>query len=206
MIELSDGNLFMDNKDKIIITLRENCFPETLIITLIHENYTLMRPMLCAEKVAGRKYVSFPHQINNKVIKDTIRNYKTSNLVLAESIRNNKINPIRIYKTKTDLEDRTNMILVVTCICKSKVKVQMTKFNQTCGMLVKVLVNEGEVCATDYHVFKNVEYFRGLNSKQQTSKLLSFYQWKHRHKLNGVDFQFPNRYLRKIMLKKFPEN
>lgn len=206
VIELSDGNLFMDNKDKIIITLRENCFPETLIITLIHENYTLMRPMLCAEKVAGRKYVSFPHQINNKVIKDTIRNYKTSNLVLAESIRNNKINPIRIYKTKTDLEDRTNMILVVTCICKSKVKVQMTKFNQTCGMLVKVLVNEGEVCATDYHVFKNVEYFRGLNSKQQTSKLLSFYQWKHRHKLNGVDFQFPNRYLRKIMLKKFPEN
>lgn len=205
VIELSDGNLFLDNKAKIVATLRENCFPETLIITLIHENYTLMRPMLNTVKDANREYVSFPHQINNRAIKDIVRNYKTSEAVLAESIRNNKINPIRIYKTKTPPGKRTNMILLATCICESKIKVQMTKFNQTCEMLEREMLDNIGVCHDERHSFRSAKQIRGLNSRHQTSKLVEFFQWKYRKELHGTSFQFPNKYLRKIMTQKFLE-
>lgn len=205
VIELSDGNLFMDNKHKIIVTLRENCFPETTIIMLIHEMYTLMRPMTNTIKRKDVEYVSFPHQLNNKNIKDIVRSYKTSNSILAESIRNNKINPIRVHKTRTPPDMRTNMIILATCVCQSKMKIQMTKFNQTCGMLEGTLTDPPGVCTNDYHVFRKFKFVRGLGSRQQTMKLMNFFQWKHRHKLYGTNFEFPNKYMRKIITNKFQD-
>lgn len=43
---LSDGEFFHSNKTVIRETLRDNCFPETIIVVLMNNFYTYMRPLL----------------------------------------------------------------------------------------------------------------------------------------------------------------
>lgn len=201
IVELSECNLFQENRAKIIHTLRVNCFPESLIIRLLHESYTLMKPFpMPSEK--GGDYISFPHQINNGAIKGIIRQYKNSNSVLAESIKNNKINHIKLHKTRTPVEVRTNLIAVVECQCKLKVKIETTRFNETGKMLVDRLISINKKCVDNFHAFCKISYRQGLHNRQQTLKLLNFLQWRERDRLHGTSFQFPNKYVRRFIEKR----
>lgn len=202
VVDLSDCNLFEDNRNKIVHTLRVNCFPETLIIMLLHENYTYMRALPIGGARGDNRYVSFPHQLNNKVIKDIVRSYKTSQSILAESIKNNKINHIRIYKTPTHDDLKTNIIMMVECECKQKIRIDMTKFNETSLMLRNRLVTGGAFCLNDQHAFANVTIRRGLHTRRQTTLLLDFIRWRCKDRFDGICFQFPNRHLRGIISKR----
>lgn len=198
MVELNDSNLFGSNREKIIKTLRLNCFPETLIITLIQENFTSLRSVPPGtSNTEDVTYVSFPHQINNGGVKSIIRKYKTSQSVLAESIKNNKINHIRLIKTPTPRELKSNMILTSECQCKQRIKVEMTKFNETGLTLRNRMINGFGQCNDKMHFFGEVSYHGGLHTRRQTLKLCNILQWRHRDRLLGTNFQFPNRYLRK---------
>lgn len=76
MLELSDGKLFHDNKQKATDTLKANNFPGTLFSSITNQFYTLMKPprhQMKIEKEGQHRYVSYAHTINNAKLKATTR-------------------------------------------------------------------------------------------------------------------------------------
>lgn len=199
VLQLSDPIFFQENRAIITKILFDNCFPEIQIIALLHDFYTYMKPVSHSDRIPNANYISFPHQINNGGIKNIIRRSKTSNSVLAESIKNNKINFIKNIKCKIPIQQQTNAILRSECICGVGVKISSTKFNQTVGMLEKQMSSTQGSCHDGHHVFKRFKYYKGLHLRQQTLYLKQFLQWKERNKLVGSMPQFPNKNLRRIL-------
>lgn len=204
VLDLSDPDFFKENRNIIEQTLVENCFPECIRIILLQENYTLMKLRMNTDKKKNAQFVSFPHQLMNGRVKSIIRSYKTTDAVLTESIKNNKINHIKVVKTKTAFESKTNMILQATCVCKQKIKIEMTGFNQTGGMLKSNMIGacrDAVKCENDHHIFRDVKFIGGLNSRGQTRCYLHFLQYIERKRLVGLTYEFPNRCLRKVIDK-----
>lgn len=158
VLDSNDADFFQANKAIIEQTLMENCFPECVRIMLMQENYTPMKFGCNTDKNTNAQSVSFPHQLLNGRVK-SIRNYKTTDAVLTESIKNNKINHIRNVKTITPMERRTNLILRAVCLCGQRVKIEMTKFNQTGAMLKNIMLNSNKEtiqCRNNWHVFREI--------------------------------------------------
>lgn len=202
VLSLSDADYFGHNREIIEQTLIDNCFPEDVRIALLHTNYTLMKPQARSHKKLNSQYVSFPHQMMNGSVKAIIRQYKDSDAVLAESIRNNKINHIRNIKTRTPNEKRTNLIIQATCQCRLKMRIEMTGFNQTGEMLRDKILNDdgGKGCCTDsHHIFSRVKYVKGLQNLSQTRYYLRHLTFKYREMLDGIPHGFPNRHLRRVV-------
>lgn len=196
IIELSDATFFQANKDKAINMLELNNFPETLIITLMNNHYTLMKPtQIRNPKNTLNRYVSFPHTIRNKAIKTIIRDYAHPNTTLAESVKNTKVNFTQKIKKNNTLEQRGNVIATSTCECKSRVAIKTAKYNENGKALINRMVTKNDQCTTYSHCFQKVKLHNGLYYKGQTAYLAKQLAWKHRSKL--TDFQdFPTRYLR----------
>lgn len=138
---LSDGRFYNENRGLVVETLRENNFPETLIMKLIQEYYTYMRPIYKGEEETfyfyenfelkyenrlleamhkkgmketvkkmetvdkvrkdEQKYIIFPHSIcRGRKIKHIIHNSMRPGVILADSVRNTKINSVKCKKTE----------------------------------------------------------------------------------------------------------
>lgn len=155
------------------------------------------------ERCEDEEYVIFPHSIYKaKKIRSTIRGLASPGIVLAESVRNTKINSVTTRKTVTPGERRSNMIVFSECVCKNKCIVTNTGFNENAGMVRKRIAQRSvSVCTASRHAYKNFRFYRGLHYKSQTKYLLRYIQWKYRHKLDAFTcrYQFPNNLLNKLV-------
>lgn len=227
---LSDSIHFQSNKSIVFRTLRDNSFPETTIISLMNEYYTIMKPItkqkdtdeaLNSEhhvsqenmstqlrQLIGRAdeekkgYKIFPHSIcEGRRIKKTILTHKAPRVILADSVKNTKINAISTRKTITPVGKRNNLILVSRCICKKKYKIVNTKFNETGDMaLSRILTRAKMNCDIHGHAYHKAKFLRGLFYGSQTKYLVKYIAWKYRHALD-FDCQpgHPNDRLRKLV-------
>lgn len=197
VIELSDGRFFHDNKEKVVETLRANNYPETTIIALMNEYYTLMRPTISENKnERNQLYVGYPHTIRNMTLKNCIRQYMQNNVVLAESVKNTKISFVKKIKKTTKLEDKGNVILVASCVCKKKTKICQSKYNETGKMLIERIKGKKEKCDGDFHTYRRLKLHNGMYYRGQTTQLVKQLNWINRKKI-PEPADFPNRYLRK---------
>lgn len=74
-------------------------------------------------------YVIFPHAIcKGRKIKKVLCDFKWPKVILADSVRNTKVNSISSRKTITPIAERKNLILISNCKCKKKYRVVKTKF------------------------------------------------------------------------------
>lgn len=182
VIQLSDERFFRSNRDRVIETLHDNCFPETLILTLMNENYTLMRGRDSPEKMEGNFY-AFPHAIcESKRVKRILYERKKDDVIYAESTRNSKINFVRNKKTITPVNLRGNKIIITRCACNKKMKVVATNFNETAQMVIDRLITSFVRCTANLHAFRKFKIHTGLAYGSQTDILARYIQWKFRGK------------------------
>lgn len=200
VLELSDGIFFAQNKGIIFTALQNNCFPEIEIMKLM-QSYTLMKPIHVTERKVNKPYVSVPYcntgyNLIAKVIKSNMQeDYQTT-----ESVRDVKINPIMNIKDFTPLGDRSNMIVQMYCSCQSKIKIQVTGFNQTAADLINEMVTTKQKCDKFGHAFKKHKIIRGLKTRNQTKCYLKYLQYKFQEKLNDkLSISLPNKYFKSLL-------
>lgn len=223
VIYLSDGRYFHENKQKIIDSLKENSFPEGIISVLMNDYYTYMRPKHCkpsklterqpekpndsilskikTDEESENPYEMFPHSIcKGRSIKSVLHKHKKPGKILADSVRNTKVNSVTTRKTITPLEKRKKLILFSECICKKKVRIISTGFNETGEITSKKVLNRKMTCDIHGHAFKEVKFRRGLYYSSQTKRLANFLQWKHRKRLDHfLPVEFPMNHLAKLL-------
>lgn len=199
-LELSDGRFFFNNKNIVQNVLEKNCFPPDIIMVLLNDNYTYMKPY-SKNYPKNSNFIAFPHQIaNNKFIKQVVKDNMNINCTLSESVKNTKINFIKNYTDKPPISTRTNMIIKSQCNCKDKkVKFVTTRYNETVDMAIKRLVTDKLFCDKFGHAFRKTFKYHGLAYRGQTWYYSKYLQWKHRNNLVNDNFQFPNRNLRKLI-------
>lgn len=199
VIALSDPAFFNSNRQVVLETLRMNSFPETTIMALMNQHYTLMRKRKIVNKNIKRRYVIFPHAIcQSRKIKNILQRFKFDGIIYAESTKNTKINHVKTRKAKTNIEDRNNMIIVAKCQCNKRFLVDQTKFNQTVGAARANLTSTFDSCNDKGHAFKKLNIKRGLHYKKQTAFLLKYVKWKFRGKLENPG-DTPNNTLAKLI-------
>lgn len=200
IIELSDGQFFHENKEKAINTLRNNNFPETLIISLINQHYTLMRPLhKYIDNKQTNTYISYPHTTNNTKLKRIIREFAHPNTTLAESIKNTKTTFTKRLKKPIQYEERGNVIATSSCTCEQKTKILTTKHNENGHMLKNRLITNNTTC-NHTHAFNKVKLQKGMCYRGQSTHLARQLNWKHRNNLIDM-VDFPNKHFRDLQPK-----
>lgn len=200
VISLSDPKFFNENKPKVIDTLRDNCFPDSVIDTLMNKHYTLMKPVNSIKKRNLVTYKMFPYATCKSTnIKKIIYQMKYRNVVLADSTRNTRINHIKTRKTKTHWSKCGNLILISKCNCETKYKIQSTKFNQTGESARKEIITSFNECIGNKHAFRKVQHYRGLMYRSQTNYLVKYIKYFHRNKLVGGNADLPNYHLSRVL-------
>lgn len=193
---LSDPRFFHGNRGVIERTLRENSFPEIVIITLMNTFYTYMKPVNreCFSDEVDKRYVIFPHAIaESKRIKRVIYDLKGPEVSLADSVKNTTINFVKSIKMIDPIAAGGNVVLSSTCKCASKCVIGATRFNESGRMARKRLLTRKNRCDSDGHSFRTFEVKKGLYYNHQTQYLLRYMQWLHRHKLDvtSCPYHFP---------------
>lgn len=214
VLRLSDASYFRENLPIVKATLLDNNFPETLVMSLLNEFYTLMKPF-CREKVTKPQispkekidqlikefdkddieeydeYIIFPHSIcKGREIKKVLHELKNPKVILADSVRNTRINSITTRKTITPIEKRKNLILTAQCACKKRVKVVKTGFNETGEITKRLIVTNKRVCDRHSHAYRKVKFRRGLFYDGQTKYLLRYLQWQHRKRFDVAQCRY----------------
>lgn len=201
-ILLSDGEFFHQNRQRIIDTLKDNCFPDTVIETLMNRHYTLMKPMKGIDRRLRRntKYKIFPHSLcKSKEIREIFLKLTRRNFTLADSTKNTEVGSITTRKTKTPWGDRSNVILISRCVCKQKYKVHATQHNETASMTAEKLVTTFGKCDGTKHAFKTVKFHRGLSYVKQTKFLVKYIKYFYNGRLINTGYDLPNYHLSKVL-------
>lgn len=247
---LSDPSFFQQNRPIVIQTLRDNSFPETNIVSLMNNFYTLMRtdvfpdtkhtfypqcvpppkpikpvPILppspitpwpetasqwsipVTDESERRGYKIFPHSIcEGRRVKRVIHALKAPGVILADSVKNSKINSITTRKTETPTAKKKNLILISQCTCKKRYMVVRTKFNETGEIARRRIRTRKRKCDTHGHAYRDIQFHRGLQYYSQTGYLLQYVQWKYRHHLDpSCGYAFPdNDQLRRLVIDHKP--
>lgn len=203
VLSLSNGEFFHQNRNIVMETLRENCFPDTTIESLMNKFYTLMRPVSSGRggKNPNVEYKIFPHAINGSArIKKVLDKLKNPNIVLADSTKNTKINHVTTRKTKIEWERRGNIILFSNCQCGEKYRIDATKFNESGKMAMKRLQTSFNRC-NNTHAFTEFDYVKGLAYNSQTKYLLKYVKFYYGGRLNNVQADLPNYHLINLLKK-----
>lgn len=149
----------------------------------------------------GPKYIMFPHAIiGGREIKGVVHNNKKYHTVLADSVKNTKLNSIKTIKTKTPLICNKNVILISNCSCSQKTRICTTKVNETGMIAAKRIITRKKSCDQFSHAYNKIKVKKGLFYSNQTRSLLKYLHWKHRNKLDLTHkYEFPTSNLIKLI-------
>lgn len=215
VISLSDPIFYTSNRAIVEGTLRDNCFTEEAIMILMNRYYTYMRPVFSKKDKLNnntssinftddederRGYKIFPHSIcRGRDIKKVLSRLKAPKVILADSVRNTKVNSVCTRKTITPIEKRKNIILISECQCKKKVKVVKTRINETGEMAKKKLITYFHKCGVNAHAYRKVQFRKGLFYDGQTRYLVRYIKHKYRKQLDFDQWEGPNYRLSKLL-------
>lgn len=129
IMKLSDGRFFNENKAIITDILRSNSFPESEIITLIHNNYTFMRPDTKKKTFRGRYIPIYYRGSLTKRIKQRLTPFLDNARLVGIPDRCDSKH-FSIIKDRTPLKDKTNVIITLECNCHKYMIIKHTKYKQ----------------------------------------------------------------------------
>lgn len=215
VISLSDPIFYTQNRAVVEDTLRDNCFTEEAIMILMNRYYTYMRPVFSKcdklnnntsstnvtdDKDERRGYKIFPHSIcQGRDIKRVLCRLKAPKVILADSVRNTKVNSVRTRKTITPIEKRKNIILISECQCKKKAIVVKTCFNETGEIAKKKIITTFNKCSRNKHAYNKAQFRKGLFYDGQTSYLVRYIKRKYSKQLDFDKWESPNYRLAKLL-------
>lgn len=154
ILQLSNEKFFLDNKPLVEEILFKNSFPETEIITLLHENYTFMKPKAVKQKFDG-KYVPIKYRgsLTSNIKKKLMPLINDGRLVgIPDRSCSNHFSSV---KDKVDIRQKTNIVIWLVCQCQGTMIFRHTKFKSNADLLVSELIsrygNSGSKCSSDLH-------------------------------------------------------
>lgn len=178
---LSNDEFFQDNKQKLIDTLRYNCFPEDIIIRLLHENYTLMHPPIKSVLRRRKTYVTFTyHSRFTGQLRSRLK-YLSPNQGLTSIPDRKRRNRFSHIKDKIHTDQLSNIVAFMECQCKKTAILNHTEYRKRVGTVIremKDLVKKGR-CDETQHVFnklkiiKNNSYTNMMNKYETLSHIHS---------------------------------
>lgn len=193
---ISHDSFFQKNKNLLIEILRKNSFPENEIIVLMHEFYTLMKPIKKSEGFDGIyipvKYRgSLIHRFRHKIRPFLGKRYR---LVGVPDRCSSKIfSPL---KTRIDMSLKTNIIVELKCQCERKCIFRKTKHGIRAKEILDELnpyISEG-ICTDDIHVFDNLQHTQYVNFKTM-EKAFDLLIYANKHRLYKTECTIPPYFL-----------
>lgn len=200
VLDLSDGMFFHSNKPIVEQTLKDSSFPESVMISLMNQHYTLMRPRP-PPRVITVPFKIFPQAIcSSRQIKKAILSIKKQDCVLADSNKNTKINFVKTLKYRIPTSLRRNVVIIAECVCKKKIRILSTGFNQNVQMATPFIVASGR-CTNGKHIYTSYKLHKGLCYQDQTDYLIKYLSHIYRKRLDTQLFSLPNYRLAKLLKK-----
>lgn len=156
VLNLSDGEFFVQNRSVLWGILENNSFPITEIMGILHKNYSLMKQLPRSEGFSGRYVPIRYHGRLTQRLKNRINGFIPNKRLVGIPDRFNSRffsclkDPIRIV-------DRSNVVIIFTCECKGKRILKHTQFGNRVGnMCEEILKTNGrsDMCIGDFHCFK----------------------------------------------------
>lgn len=174
VLQLSNEEFFLSNRDHIINRLRLNNFPEIEILCIMQE-YTLMKKPI--KSIARQTtYGSIPYiQGLTNQIGAAINTLEPNITIAAKPIRR-KGNIWSKIKDRTENGAKTNTIIKLTCNCRERIIIEDTKYKERARetvdrILTKYATMIGSGKCGQLHKFDatNISYRSGASSHKKTN-------------------------------------
>lgn len=206
VLSLSHESFFEENTKDIEKTLNLNNFPETEIMRMMNNEYTLMKPVYVKRSVPNVLYATFPGLTLDPLICKNIKNILASGanrpLRLATTTKN-VIAPIfSNLKQRTPPEKRFNMIATGKCKCKQRTIIEPANFEELGSDVLKRVITEIDNCDSERHAFKKVKLIQGLNNYKRTRAYARCLRAKTQTKSCGSIIGWPNMHFARILKTK----
>lgn len=200
VFNLSHDDFFLKNRDILIEMLRCNSFPEDVSIRLMHENYTLMRPVTYKSVKASYSYAPIPFQPGFAgPLKGRMRSLHP-NFLLTSIPDRSTTNHFSYLKDKISVESKTNILLLLECACGRYIDVRKTKYSERASSIINFCkitfdTSDGQ-CVGHCHKMNKWRFFRCKNHDILVQKYNAFLH-VNRHRL-----QYPTHSLTHFRFKK----
>lgn len=193
ILKLSSPEFFLQNKIAVEEILRHNCFPETLIISLLNEHYTLLKAPVPTVKFAG-EYI--PIKLRNNLtrnIKKKIGPFLNKGRLVGVPDRTGTHVFSRI-KGKISISEKSNVIIALSCQCENKLILRRTNYMERAENIMNELKynynrRKGN-CRDNIHRFNKLRHFqiKNFSLMKRTFELLTF---AHRARLVNTKIHLP---------------
>lgn len=204
VLNLSDGKFFQSNKVILEQILRDNSFPETEIMCLMHENYTYMRLPKEKEAFTG-SYVPIKYRGNlTGRLKKKIHPFIDNSRLVGTPDRSNS-NTFSYLKDRISIGEKTNLVLIFSCKCNKFKIIRMTGFLERAKAIIDLIKENNKVqeCNIFEHNFNKLKSWQCKNYSS-TRRIYDMVAYAHRDslvdtKFNPPVFQF-SKHLNKVFL------
>lgn len=192
VLSLSDGRFFHENKAILERILRANSFPETELIGLLRENYTFMTPLTSKTKYSGTYVpIKFRGDFTAR-LKHKIHPFLTDARLVGTPDRSDSKH-FSFLKDSIELKNKTNGVLILTCVCKAKKILRHTEYGQRVEKLLTDLESHTfgpSACTLDAHSFSGCQFLqcRNFSSAKRKFELLAYH---HRTDLIDTKYNLP---------------
>lgn len=191
---LSDSSFYSENREIITQTLRDNSFPESLIIALMNKYYTYMKPLYrFDEPLSLYENADLPFSFYCNFNEKYYQHKKPSEKSLE---------PKRSIQPSKE-EERKFVIFPHAISGSREIKRVIHRDKGPKKILAESMnkiMNKKNSCDGFSHAYNKIEVKRGLFYSNQTRSLLKYLHWKFRHKLDTkFKYEFPTSKLMKLI-------
>lgn len=191
---LSSEEFFQKNKEILIDTLESNCFPTTMIISMMQECYTLMKPISKQIKDTNHKYgtITFIEGFSNNVARFLS---SIQPRVRISCIPDRSVNHFSTIKDITEPGLKTNMVIEITCDCNKQVIVRHTGYRQIVNEIINDLktkyIMDNKKCNENKHYFHKIRLIPGGRNNFETIQTYKFINYRNKNKLFETQYDGP---------------
>lgn len=201
VLKLSNGNFFEENKRSLVDILRNNSFPETEIIHIMHDNFTLMTPFEQRTPFDGF-YIPIKYWGSlTSNIKKRIESFVPNSRIVGTPDRCNS----RIFshiKDHVELADKSNLVLIFTCNCNLKL-IRHSLYDQRAITILQSIKNFpcDSQCSDSVHYFGEVKSIQ-CKSYNSARRVYGMYTYAFRDRLIYTELCLPEiRICRQIRIR-----
>lgn len=194
VLNLSHPSFFLKNKPVVESILRLNSFPETDIIGIIHSHYTYFTAPIQRNKFEGTYIpIKFRTNLTNFLKKQLTPFLTNERLVGIPDRSNSKIfSPL---KDKIILENRINVVFLLSCQCQSFLKMTYPKYgtrSKECldQLFMGIDTSDGKCSPDNLHKFNKLKQIQCKNFSY-TRTLFDMLAFANKDKLIQTNFNPP---------------
>lgn len=202
VVGLSDATHFGTNRVMVERRLRLNNFPETVVMTLINQYYTLMRPTALPRTHNCTEYIAAPSIDGmNGQLRHTLRLFRPNAHIVTIPDRSNSRICSRT-KDKMDIKEETNVIITAKCNCGRTTGINRTRYQERCNATLnrwKEAFSDVACDETGHYLNKEgVKYTKGGRTYGEFTIRSNAMAYQLRNETIGCNWEPPHPKMRKF--------